>query len=104
MPRRSAATKIRLRPQFTPSSGPRTSWPAWRVSLKVDFLAMVGRMLSSGKGAVFTVSPVAKVHGRIPKRAHKMILQWARVNRAALLMDWEAARDHRALREIPPLE
>jgi len=58
----------------------------------------------AGKGAVFTVSPVAKVHGRIPKRAHKMILQWARVNRAALLMDWEAARDHRALREIPPLE
>ena len=43
------------------------------------------------------------VMGTMSKRALRLVLEWADLNEAALMRNWELARGHRALEPIPPL-
>ncbi|MEI6244664.1 MAG: DUF4160 domain-containing protein, partial [Acidobacteriota bacterium] len=44
------------------------------------------------------------VRGEFPARALGLVLEWRTIHRAELLEAWQAAREHRPLRPIAPLE
>ena len=44
------------------------------------------------------------VHGTLPPRALRLVLEWAELHRAELLENWELARTGQPLRRIAPLE
>ena len=44
------------------------------------------------------------VHGKFPKRALRLVLEWAQLHKQELLEDWQLARQGQALKRIAPLE
>jgi len=44
------------------------------------------------------------VEGRMSKRALRMVFEWLDLHQAALMHNWELARQRKALREIQPLQ
>ena len=58
----------------------------------------------SGYEAVFGVSPAARIEGRFPKNATRLVLEWIRLYREDLLQDWELAEAGESLEKIPGLE
>ena len=44
------------------------------------------------------------VHGEFPKRALRLVLEWAQLHRQELLEDWQLARQGQGLKRIAPLE
>ena len=44
-----------------------------------------------------------RVTGTMSKRALRMVLEWASLHEAELLWNWQLAREHKALDQIPPL-
>ena len=42
--------------------------------------------------------------GKLPVRALSLVKEWAEKYRSQLLQDWELARRHEELKQIPPLE
>lgn len=62
------------------------------------FHAIYGKM-----EAVYRISPLEKVRGKLSKRAHALVMEWASIHEDALLDDWDAASNHLKLKQIPPL-
>jgi hypothetical protein len=54
--------------------------------------------------AVYAIQTLEVLHGRLPRRAHNLVLEWASEHRAALLTDWDHAQRSQPLASIPPLE
>lgn len=44
------------------------------------------------------------VHGALPPRALRLVLEWGKLHRADLLENWQLARQGEPLKPIPPLE
>lgn len=44
------------------------------------------------------------LEGSLPKRAWKLVLEWASEHREELLENWELAQQHQPLKPIEPLE
>ncbi len=44
------------------------------------------------------------VHGRFPKRALRLILEWLDLHKGDLMENWQRARERRPLQDIEPLE
>jgi len=44
------------------------------------------------------------VHGRFPKRALRLVLEWLDLHKDDLLENWHRARERRPLLDIEPLE
>ena len=44
------------------------------------------------------------IRGRFPATATSMVLEWLALHRRELLENWQAAREHRPLQPVPPLE
>lgn len=44
------------------------------------------------------------VHGALPPRALRLVLEWAELHKAELLENWQLARQGRPLKRIEPLE
>src|SRR5438046_2243574 len=44
------------------------------------------------------------VHGSLPPRTLRLVLEWAELHRAELLEDWQLARRGEPLKRIAPLE
>ena len=42
--------------------------------------------------------------GRLPRRAASLVREWAESYRGELEENWRRARDHEALRRVPPLD
>ena len=45
-----------------------------------------------------------KVHGKFPKRALPLVLEWAEIHQLELLENWRLARRGEPLKRIAPLE
>ena len=43
------------------------------------------------------------VTGTMSKRALRMVLEWSDLHEEALMRNWQLAREHKALEQIPPL-
>jgi hypothetical protein len=52
---------------------------------------------------VFTVQPVARVRGELPRREERLVREWARLHSGELMRNWERARADQPLVPIPPL-
>lgn len=50
------------------------------------------------------LSPIALLGGDAPARVKSMVLEWAEINQAALLRNWESCRSGRTPDPIQPLE
>jgi hypothetical protein len=44
------------------------------------------------------------VHGRFPKRALRLVLEWLDLHKEELAQDWQSAKARRPLQRIKPLE
>jgi hypothetical protein len=44
------------------------------------------------------------VHGELPRRALRLVLEWREMHKAELLENWELARRGEPLKRIEPLE
>lgn len=42
--------------------------------------------------------------GRLPRRVHNLVLEWADLHRQELMENWLAARKNQELKQISPLE
>jgi len=56
-----------------------------------------------GQVAVFTVESLERLRGELPRRAERLVLEWADLHRDELMRNWEEARAGRPLRPIEPL-
>ncbi|MDQ3460343.1 MAG: DUF4160 domain-containing protein [Deinococcota bacterium] len=54
--------------------------------------------------AVYTIETLELTRGGIPRRAQALVLEWATMNRAALIRNWQLARDGKPLEMLEPLE
>jgi hypothetical protein len=54
--------------------------------------------------ALYEIRTLQIYAGRLPGRAHNLVIEWADLNRVELLADWERARQGEPLINIRPLE
>jgi hypothetical protein len=54
--------------------------------------------------AIYTIDTLDILRGRLPRRAHSMVVEWALAHRAELRDDWNKAREQRPLDKIEPLD
>ena len=58
----------------------------------------------SGSEALYEIETLRIYAGRLPRRAHNLVIEWADLHRAELLADWERARQSEPLVNIKPLD
>ncbi|MEN6451086.1 MAG: DUF4160 domain-containing protein [Thermoguttaceae bacterium] len=54
--------------------------------------------------AVYTIDTLDILRGRLPRRAHNMVVEWALMHRDELRRNWDHAREQSPLEEIEPLD
>ena len=57
-----------------------------------------------GDEAIFDLSEMMIRRGRLPKRAERLVAEWAGLHREELLQDWDRAQAGETLEPIEPLE
>lgn len=58
----------------------------------------------AGEDAQFSIADGSVIAGRPTRRVEGLVREWARLNKDALLADWELAVAQQTLIPIPPLE
>lgn len=58
----------------------------------------------AGRRALFRIEPPGLLEGDLPPRALGLVIEWATLNRVALMDDWHRARCGEALAPIAPLD
>jgi hypothetical protein len=54
--------------------------------------------------AVYEIATLEVMRGKLPRRPHAMVVEWATLHRQELLADWERAQQQLPLEEIEPLD
>ena len=54
--------------------------------------------------AIVSLLSLDVIEGNLPPRARRLVIEWARLRRPALLDDWERACVNAPLSPIPPLD
>ena len=54
--------------------------------------------------AIIDIRELRVTRGQLPRRALALVLEWAVMNREALMEDWELCRHLKPPNPIPPLE
>ena len=54
--------------------------------------------------AVYAIDTLDTLRGRLPRRAHTMVVEWTLAHRAELKANWARAREHLPLEKIEPLD
>lgn len=54
--------------------------------------------------ASFSITEMRILDGKLPKRVHALVLEWAIEHHEELIEDWNRARNHEELKSIQPLE
>ncbi|HKL34134.1 MAG TPA: DUF4160 domain-containing protein [Tangfeifania sp.] len=57
-----------------------------------------------GMKAEYSIETLEVLAGKIPGRAHSMVLEWASIHRNDLLNNWERAKEPSQLKKIQPLK
>jgi len=53
--------------------------------------------------ALIAIVTLDTYSGKLPRRVHNLVLEWADIHREELMADWIAARQNRPLAKIEPL-
>ncbi len=54
--------------------------------------------------AVYEINTLEVLRGKLPRRAHSMVMEWASLYRTELRLNWNIARQGRDLNKIDPLK
>jgi hypothetical protein len=54
--------------------------------------------------AVYRIDTLDVIRGKLPRRAHALVVEWATLHRPELRADWDRARQAVPLLEIEPLD
>ena len=54
--------------------------------------------------AVYRIDTLDVIRGKLPRRAHALVVEWATLHRPELRADWDRARQSVPLLEIEPLD
>lgn len=54
--------------------------------------------------ATIAIETLATLQGRLPRRAHALVAEWALQHRTELLENWHRAQRHEPTAEIAPLD
>ncbi len=57
-----------------------------------------------GSEALYEIETLRVYRGKLPRRVHSMVIEWADAHRAELMENWIRARQGRSLVDIEPLE
>ena len=57
-----------------------------------------------GFEAVYTIDTLEVLRGRLPRRAHIMVIEWALAHRNELRDNWRKAQEQQPLEQIEPLD
>ena len=57
-----------------------------------------------GNEALYEINGLRIYAGRLPRRAHNLVIEWANLHRTELLADWERARQGEPLVNIESLD
>ena len=57
-----------------------------------------------GQRASILIESLEESSGRLPRRAHALVVEWAAMHKAELLENWQLAREHVEPKRIEPLE
>lgn len=71
----------------------------WREHAPPHFHALYGEF-----EALIDIRTLAVFRGSLPRRALALVLEWAALNRDALMEDWELCQQKQSPKKIPPLD
>ncbi len=54
--------------------------------------------------AEYDINTLLTIRGKLPARAHAMVLEWASMHREELLEDWKLAVEKKEIKKIEPLK
>ena len=54
--------------------------------------------------AVYTIETLEILRGKLPRRAHALVVEWATINRAGLMDNWRKARAAQPPTKLEPLD
>jgi len=54
--------------------------------------------------AVYRIDTLDVIRGKLPRRAHALVVEWATLHRPELRADWDRARQAVPLLEVEPLD
>ena len=54
--------------------------------------------------AVYKIETIEVLRGRLPRRAHALVIEWITLHRAELMENWNRARQGLPMRGIEPLD
>ena len=54
--------------------------------------------------AEYDINTLTIIRGRLPSRAHAMVLEWASLHRDELMEDWKLATEMKEINKIEPLK
>ena len=57
-----------------------------------------------GFEAVYSIDTLDVLRGKLPRRAHIMVIEWALAHRIELRDNWRKAREQQPLDQIKPLD
>lgn len=57
-----------------------------------------------GDEVIIGIQDLRRLEGQLKPRAMGLVMEWAALHQTELLAVWDQARNHEALRKIPPLE
>lgn len=57
-----------------------------------------------GSEALYEIATLRVYRGKLPRRVHSMVIEWADLHRTELMENWERAREGHPLVEIEPLD
>ncbi|MBI5649879.1 MAG: DUF4160 domain-containing protein [Chloroflexi bacterium] len=58
----------------------------------------------SGSEALFEIETLRVYRGKLPRRVHNMVIEWADAHRVELTNNWAFAREGRPVVDIEPLD
>ena len=53
--------------------------------------------------AEYDINTLEVIRGKLPSRAHSLVLEWAWIHRAELMEDWQLAKEMKEIKPIEPL-
>ncbi len=71
----------------------------WREHAPPHFHALYGEF-----EALIDIRTLEILRGSLPRRALALVLEWAALNRDALVEDWELCQHKQSPKKIPPLD
>ena len=57
-----------------------------------------------GVSAEYNIQTLETIVGKLPRRAHALVLEWASLHKEELLRNWDNATQPKAMQNIEPLD